>query len=87
MAKKMTIEALAGITQRGLHDVETRLRQEMVTKDLFKEGVQMVLEELRGFREETRVGLQAMRIEYAELRERVDNLEKRMTRVEAGARR
>lgn len=71
----MTINELAGMTQRGLRDVETRLREDM------KAGFQMVLEEMRGFREEMRIGLQAVRIEYAELRERVETLEADMRRV------
>ena len=71
----MTINELAGMTQRGLRDVETRLREDM------KAGFQMVLEEMRGFREEMRIGLQTVRIEYAELRERVETLEADMRRV------
>ncbi len=73
--KEMTINELAGMTQRGLRDVETRLREDM------KAGFQMVLEEMRGFREEMRIGLQTVRIEYAELRERVETLEADMRRV------
>ncbi len=84
----MTIDELGRMTARGFRDTEKRLGDKIdgLWNDM-KAGFQLVLEEMRGFREETKIGLQAMRIEYAELRERVENLEKRMSRVEATARR
>ena len=83
MARKMTIDGSAQITAREFAAV----RQEMVTKDLFKEGTKMILDEIGGLREEVKIWRQETRIEVSELRERVDKLEKRMMRVETMSRR
>jgi hypothetical protein len=46
-----------------------------------KTGFEAVLEELRGMRDEMRIGRQASRIESAELGQRMDMLEQEMKRV------
>lgn len=83
MAKKITIDTVAQMTVQEF----TAMRKEIVTKDMFKEGIRLVLDEVGGLRGDVKTWHQESRIEISELRERMDILEKRMTRVEATARR
>ena len=52
MAKKMTIDELGRMTARGFRDTEKRLGDKIdgLWNDM-KAGFQLVLEEMRGFRE------------------------------------
>lgn len=65
----MTIEKLAEMSQRQFREIE----EKMVTKDMFKEGMDMVLGEIRGVREDVR----GFRVDIAGLEERVEVLEEK----------
>ena len=75
MEKKITIEKLAEMTQNEFRGLEARMDQ-MVTKELFKEGFDIMLSEIKGLRTDMLDFRGATRIEYAELANRVDVLEK-----------
>ncbi len=62
--KKMTIEKLAEMT----HAEFLTIRQTMVTKDVFKEGMEVLLAEIQGLRSDVSESRAATRIEIAERR-------------------
>lgn len=72
--KNVTIEQLAEMSQRQFSVIDKRLDQ-MVTKDLFREGLEMITGEIRGLRDEVKNGQLASRIIYGELEERLEHVE------------
>lgn len=100
MAKKITIDDLARMTQDQFHTLDKKMdegfglidkRFGMVDKrfgmiderigmidERMKDGFGMVLDELKGVRDEMRIGRQASRVEYGGLKERVEKLERDM---------
>lgn len=73
--EKITIEKLAEMTQNEFRSLERRMDQ-MVTKELFKEGFEVLLSEIKGLRGDVSNYRMGTRIEYAELLGRVEALEK-----------
>lgn len=92
MPKKITIDELAAMTQRGFRDLEKR----MATKDdlkqfATKEAVRLLNENMReeftAIRREIQEGTRAIlaaieTVEYTKLRIRLDMLEERVEKVE-----
>ncbi len=70
MAQKMTIEKLATMTQREFREIDKKMDQ-MVTKDMFKEGMDIVLNEIRGVRSDVK----NIHIDIVGLEERLEVLE------------
>ena len=69
--EKITIETLAEMTQNEFR----RLEEKMVTKELFKEGFDVLLSEIKGLRGDLSNYRAGTHIEYAEILERVEALE------------
>ena len=69
--EKITIETLAEMTQNEFR----RLEEKMVTKQLFKEGFDVLLSEIKGLRGDLSNYRAGTHIEYAEILERVEALE------------
>ena len=84
MAKKMTIEDLAVMIQRNMaskEDVQS-IRTEVVgTNEVMKEGFKNVFLELDGLRDDVKQARGASRVEYAELREKVEALEEDIRKI------
>ena len=80
MEEKITIEKLAEMTQSEFRHLETRLDQ-MVTKDLFKEGFEFLLAEMKAIRSDIADSRMADRIEYSDLIGRVETLEKDVSKL------
>jgi hypothetical protein len=77
-ATKGDVEEVAA----GLHTEFVRLEKKVDgLDDNIKTGFETVLEELRGMRDEMKIGRQASRVESAELSQRMDMLEQEMKRV------
>mgnify|MGYP001619435765 FL=1 len=72
--EKITIETLAEMTHNEFRRLEGRLDQ-MVTKELFKEGFDVLLSEIKGLRGDLSNYRAGTHIEYAEILERVEALE------------
>ena len=82
LSTKRDIEELAEMTAKGFVDVEKRIDGRIGSLEkTMKEGFEMVLEEIKGMREESKISRQATRIEYMELSDRVDMLERDMKKV------
>lgn len=83
MPKKITIDELAAMTQRGFRDLEKRL----ASKDAVGELQNLMLNEFKAMRQETQEGTRAVlaaieTVEYTKLRIRLDVLEQRVEKVE-----
>jgi hypothetical protein len=77
-ATKADVEEVAA----GLHTEFVRLEKKVnALDDTVKTGFETVLEELRGMRDDMKIGRQASRVESAELSQRMDMLEQEMKRV------
>ena len=74
MKKSITIDQLAEMSQRHFAVIDKRLDQ-MVTKDLFKEGMEMIMQKIEGLHDEVKSGQLASRIIYGELEERLEHVE------------
>ena len=72
--EKITIKTLAEIMYNEFRCLEGRLDQ-MVTKELFKEGFDVLLSEIKGLRGDLSNYCAGTHIEYAEILERVEALE------------
>ena len=66
----MTIEGFAEMTQRQFREIGKRM-DGMVTKDMFQEGMEVMLGEIRGVRQDVR----SFRVNIIGLEERIDVLE------------
>lgn len=74
MKKSITIDQLAEMSQRQFAVIDKRLDQ-MVTKDLFREGMEMIMQKIEGLHDEVKSGQLASRIIYGELEERLEHVE------------
>ncbi|MBI4224732.1 MAG: hypothetical protein HY617_00200 [Candidatus Sungbacteria bacterium] len=77
-AENITIDQLAEMSQRQFAVIDKRLEnleENMVTKDLFKEGIEMVMGEIRGLRDDMKSEQLASRIIHNELDERIGHVE------------
>jgi hypothetical protein len=72
MAKKMTIETLVEITANEFRAVGKRFDS---IESTMKEGFGIVLDELRGLRDDVKQTRATSRAEYPELKEKVESLE------------
>lgn len=72
--KIITVEQLAEMSQRQFVVIDKRLDQ-MVTKDLFREGLEMITGEIRGLRDDIKSEQLASRIIHNELEERLGHVE------------
>ena len=72
--EKITIKTLAEIMYNEFRCLEGRLDQ-MVTRELFKEGFDVLLSEIKGLRGDLSHYRAGTHIEYAEIVERVEALE------------
>jgi len=74
--KKMTIETLAAATQEQFLALERKVDSgfKEVRKDM-KEGFHIVLEEVKGLRDDVKIARQATRIDNAGVIERLEKLE------------
>ncbi len=77
MEEKITIEKLAEMTQSEFRSLNER----MVTKELFKEGFDVLLAELKGLRSDFKTYQNEVHIEYAQLLGRVEVLEREMSGI------
>ena len=86
------IEELAKITASGFSDVDKRFfnvdkrfsdidKQFVDVRKEMREGFAMVLDEVRGIRNEVKTYYQGSRIEYGELDERMETLEEEVKRI------
>ena len=75
MPKKITIEKLAEMSQREFTAIQHQL-DGMVTKELFSEGLTMVLFEIRGLRDDFNNFRGGVRIEHADFDQRITKLER-----------
>ena len=84
MAKKITTEDLAAMTERGLLDVKKRLGDKIEAGFRgMTEDIHLVVDEVRGVREEVRVWRQASSLDYAEVSQRIQKLEQEMAAFKA----
>ena len=92
MVKKITIEQLAHITKRGFDEVDKRFadvdkrlgegeKRFQKIEHTMKEGFEMVLDEVRGLRDDMKIDQQADRMIHGDLNERIVVLEKDMKSV------
>jgi len=66
----MTIEKLAEMSQAEF----LTIKQTMLTKDVFKEGMEALLADIQGLRSDASESRAAMRIDIADLMARVEGL-------------
>ncbi len=84
MAKTITIEDLAGMIQRNMaskEDVQTIRAEVATTTEVMQEGFAKVFGELDGLRDDVKQARAASRVEYAELREKVEALEEDVRKI------
>ncbi len=85
MTKKITIETLAEITANEFRTVSKRfdaLEGKVDTlQSTMKEGFGIVLDELRGVRDDVKQARGASSVEYAQLREKVEALEEDVRKI------
>ena len=78
MQKKMTIDTLAQVTANEFRVVGKRFDS---VESTIKEGFGMMLDELRGLRDEVKQARGASSVEYTQLREKVEVLEEDVRKI------
>ena len=82
MAKKMTIEMLAQMTEERMQGVEKEMKEgfSSVNKNM-KDNFGLMLEVMNGLRDDVKQARGASNVEYAGLREKVEALEEDVRKI------